>query len=254
MPRGRRLRGGRGPAWARGEPMSANGASSFHLWWQLPPTGSIVEVAATLTVLRPPSVAALHFWALQVNFSDRGRTFGAAHTGLQWHPAAPGGAVNWGGYAPGGEELPGSGSELAAVDSANTRVWRWNPGVPYRLRVWSPVPGSWRSTVTDLGDGRCAVIRDLSVDAPELVTPVVWAEVFARCDAPATEVRWSDLAVTDRAGVATAPIAVVANYQAGSEGGCANTESVVDGANLYQRTGLASSRKGGTGQVLPLGG
>jgi hypothetical protein len=211
-----------------------------------------VEVAATVTVLRPPAVSALYFWALQVGFADRGRAVGAAHTGLQWNPAARAGAVNWGGYGPDGEELPGGGSQLAMVDSVNTRAWPWDPGTPYRLRVWSPAPGAWRSTVTDLVDGRSATIRDLTVAATELVDPVVWAEIFARCDDPPTEVRWSDLAVTDRAGVTAAPIAVVTSYQLPAEGGCANTESVVEAGAVHQRSGLAGRRRGAPGDVLAL--
>ena len=39
---------------------------------------------------------------------------------------------------------PGVGGELPQVDSVNTRAWAWHPGRPYRLRVWSPAPGSWR--------------------------------------------------------------------------------------------------------------
>ena len=236
----------------RGKPASANGASSFHLWWRLPPTDAVVEVAATVTVMRPPAVAALHFWALQVGFADRGRALGAAHTGLQWHPAAPAGAVNWGGYGPRGQELAGGGSQLAVVDSVNTRAWRWDPGSPYRLRVWSPAPGAWRSTVTDLADGRSAVIRDLVVGATELVEPVVWAEIFARCDDPPTDVLWSDLAVTDRAGVTAAPSGLVTSYQSYAEGGCANTESVVEQGAVHQRSGLAGPRRGAPGEVLGL--
>ena len=220
----------------------ANGASSFHLWWQLPAGAPLTEVAVTLTVLRPPSVTALYFWALQVGFADRGRRLGAAHTGLQWHPGAPGGAVNWGGYHPDGGELAGTDSALPTVDSINTRSWPWEPGVPYRFRVWSPEPGRWRASVTDDAAGRTAVIRDLMVGATELVEPVVWAEVFAACTDPPTEVRWSALSAVDSSGRARHPVTAAVTYQSRANGGCPNTGAWADGAALHQATGLPRRR------------
>jgi hypothetical protein len=221
---------------------SPNRASSFHLWWQLPPGRRIVEARVTVEVRTPPAVDRLYFWALQVSFEDRGRHLGAGHTGLQWHPTAPGGAVNWGGYDPGGRELPGSRSDLPAVDSANTRRWSWSPRVPYQLRVWSPTDGAWRAEVTNTVDGATTVIRDLLVPATELTRPVVWAEVFARCDDPPTEARWSDLLVVDTSGIDHAVTVASVTYQPGSSGGCSNTEAVVDGPAFVQRTGLAERR------------
>lgn len=236
----------------RGRPTSANGASSLHLWWQLPPGTRLREVEATLTVTRPPARRVLYFWALQVNFVHRGRELGGAHTGLQWHPAAPRGAVNWGGYFPGAGELPGTVSALPEVDSANTRAWEWLPGRPYRIRVWSPERGRWRSTITDGVDGRSADVRDLIVDAEEAASPVVWSEVFADCDDPPVEVVWSDLGGTDRRGVRVTPTAARATYEAAA-GGCANTESrALPGGRLAQVTGLADPRSGRDGDMLEL--
>ena len=89
---------------ATGRPRSGNGASSFHLFWDVPP-GPWVEAAATLVVADPPTVPKLYFWALQVSFEDRGRGGGGAHLGLQWHAQHPGNtAVNWGGYGTNGQE------------------------------------------------------------------------------------------------------------------------------------------------------
>ncbi len=235
-----------------GRPTSANGASSFHLWWQLPSTAPIVAAAVTLRIERAPAVSALHFWALQVGFADRGRRLGGAHTGLQWHPGSPGGAVNWGGYDVAGVELPGTESPLPPVDSANTRAWPWRPGDDFRIRVWSPQPGRWRSAVTELRTGRVAEIRDLLVDADELTEPVVWAEVFARCDDPPSVVRWSDFAVVDAAGAVTRPTALRVTYQPRAEGGCDNTVADVDGGVARQRTGQPHGRSGRSGDVLPL--
>ena len=225
-----------------GLPASPNGASSFHLWWRVPSDRRIVETRVTVEVRTPPAIDRLYFWALQVSFEDRGRHLGAGHTGVQWHPASRGGAVNWGGYDPGGGELPGTRSDLPAVDSANTRRWSWSPRVPYQLRVWSPTDGVWRAEVTNTLDGTTTVIRDLLLPATELTRPVVWAEVFAPCDDPPTEARWKDLLVVDSAGVDHAVIAASVTYQPVSSGGCSNTEAFVDGSAFVQRTGSATPR------------
>ena len=44
-----------------GRPTSANGASSFHLWWEMPPSAPLVEVSAVLEVVVPPAVDSLYF-------------------------------------------------------------------------------------------------------------------------------------------------------------------------------------------------
>lgn len=220
----------------RGFPPSGNGASSFHLWWQVPPGLAAVEARATLEITRAPVVNRLYFWALQVSFEDRGRQLGAGHTGLQWNPSAPGGAVNWGGYQQGGGELQGTPSELPEADSVNTRRWPWEAGVPYRLRVWSPAPGVWRASVND------TVIRDLLVPATNLASPVVWAEVFARCDDPMTEARWTSLEVVSTDGAVHRTTDVNVTYQEESAGGCSNTEATAEGEAIVQRTGLPGRR------------
>ena len=80
-----------------------------------------------LEVTTAPQVEALYFWALQVSFTDRGRSGGGAHLGLQWYPAHPGStAVNWGGYVPDGHELEGTTSALpSATGNVNTRDFPW---------------------------------------------------------------------------------------------------------------------------------
>ena len=235
-----------------GRPPSANGASSFHLWWILDGDKPLREAEATLQVERAPMSGILQFWALQVGFARNGRRLGAGHTGLQWHPGAPGGAVNWGGYANQGGELPGRGGDQPRVDSENTRSWPWQPGRAYRLRVWSPEAGAWRSTITDLTDGRSVVVRDLLIDADELVEPVVWSEVFGRCDDPPTEVYWSDLGGRDGDGVRCDPYAVRVSYQSDADGGCANTESRLADGRVLQVTGLERPRSGRSGDLLRL--
>src|SRR5690554_1528125 len=66
-----RASGGPTPLGARGarvagDPPSANGASSSHLFWDL--RGELVGVSATLEVSLPPMVPRLYFWALQASF------------------------------------------------------------------------------------------------------------------------------------------------------------------------------------------
>ena len=243
-----------------GEPPSGNGASSFHLTWELP--GELVAVAVTLEVAEPPSVDRLYFWALQVDFTNGGRAAGGGHLGFQHHPQYPGRtAVNWGGYDAGGAILPGTASRLpGALDNPHTRNLAWQPGRPYRLAVGLAPPDeqpaggatAWRGTVTDLVDATTVVVLDLLPQGSRLVRPMVWSEVFARCEQPAVEVRWSDpWALTD-AGQTLRPGAVVTNYQRREEGGCDNTCSWTDGDQLVQRT--CTERRIPQGTRLPLAG
>lgn len=256
----------RGAPRARGEPTSANGASSFHLWWQLPASAPLVEVAATLEVVRAPAVDRLYFWALQVGFHDGHRDRGAAHTGLQWLPSPPGPAVpavNWGGYRAaqdGGGELVGSPSALPAagpLENPNTRAYPWHPGQPYRLRVGrapqaaSDPVAAWRATVTDLATGVETVIRDLGTPGPWLATPVVWSEVFARCDDPCVVVRWSDLRAWTDTGLEVAPSTLTVTYQRRPEGGCDNTNAEVGPHGVLQVTATPRTTPHGAVLALP---
>lgn len=223
-----------------GLPPSPNGASSFHLTWTPAPDEALVEVAAVLEVLVPPAVDRLYFWALQVGFRAGGADRGAAHVGLQWNARHAGGrAVNWGGYAPGGGLLGGTASELASTpDDPNTRDYPWRPGRPYRLRV-SPSPGRpghWQGEVTDLATGAASVVRHLDAGGDRLAGPVVWSEVFARCDDPSVSVRWSAFEGRTATGGRVAPRGLSVNYQAHRAGGCDNTTVVVDGAGVVQTT------------------
>lgn len=226
-----------------GRPPSGNGASSFHLFWHMPPADRLVEVEATLEVLVPPAVPTLYFWALQVGFSGGG----AAHTGLQWHPFRGGvGAVNWGGYRGGGGELDGSVSPLPALDgNPNTRLFDWEPARPHVLRVF-PSPGGqgWRATVDDV------VIRDLYAPGEYLVSPMVWSEVFADCDDPSVVVRWSGLRARTHGGEVVEPRGVGVNYQSYGDGGCDNTDITLDEVGVRQITSTERRTPGGT--VLPL--
>ncbi len=211
----------------RGFPPSGNGASSFHLSWRLPPdAGHLVAAAVTLEVVAAPSVEHLYFWALQVAFPGAG----AAHLGLQWNHRHPGfGAVNWGGYAADSSLLDGTASGLTSTpDDPNTRDYPWEPERAYRLRVHRADVDRWRGEVTDLATGAPTTVRDLIAPSEFLAEPMVWSEVFARCDDPPATARWSDFEAVTARGERRAPTALVVNYQSHAAGGCANTTSLLD--------------------------
>lgn len=177
-------------------------------------------------VLTPPTVDRLFFWALQVAFPG----VGAAHLGLQWNHRHPGfGAVNWGGYAADGSLLSGTTSSLSSSpDDPNTRDYPWEPARPYRLAVRRAGDGLWRGEVTDLVVDEVTAVRDLKASAPFLGHPMVWSEVFARCDDPSVTARWSDFQVVTDRGERIVPTALTVNYQSHADGGCGNTTSVLD--------------------------
>jgi hypothetical protein len=211
----------------RGFPPFGNGASSFHLGWRLPPgAGHLAAASVTLEVRTPPVVDHLYFWALQVAFPGAG----AAHLGLQWNHRHPGfGAVNWGGYAGDGSLLVGTDSPLPSTPAdPNTRDYPWKPQRAYRLGVHRAGEGMWRGEVIDLTTGDTTAVRDLIAGAPFLGDPMVWSEVFARCDDPPVSVRWSDFEVVSDPGDRFTPTALTVNYQSHADGGCANTTSVPD--------------------------
>jgi hypothetical protein len=186
-----------------------------------------VAASVTLEVLTPPVVDHLYFWALQVGFPGAG----AAHLGLQWNDRHPGfGAVNWGGYAADGSLLTGTESPLPSTPAdPNTRDYPWEPERAYRLGVRGAEEGVWRGEITDLTMGDATTVRDLMAAASFLGEPMVWSEVFARCDDPSVTARWSDFEVVSDRGDRFAPNAVAVNYQSNADGGCSNTTSVPDG-------------------------
>ncbi|HZQ27161.1 MAG TPA: hypothetical protein VFA94_05625 [Acidimicrobiales bacterium] len=209
-----------------GAPRSSNGASSFHLNWALP--GSFSEVSAVLTVVEPPSVDRLYFWALQVSF---GSTGAGAHVGLQWAAPAARRAANWGGYGHDGRELDGS-------PGGSTQPFEWSPGVPYTLRV-RKVDGGWEGSVMPASDGAGGSwTRTLFAPGDTLTSPVVWSEVFAWCDDPSVRVRWSGLSAVTETGEVVRPSAVGVSYQSVADGGCSNTDVVVDGDGFVQTTSV----------------
>lgn len=237
----------------RGRPTSTNGASSFHAHWELPPVG-LRAVSAVLEITNAPSTDALYFWALQASFRSGSTPRGAGHLGLQHHPAYPGaGAVNWGGYhdrTSGGGVLAGTESKLpSTLGNPNTFDYRWQVGRRYRLEIAAGSPGQWRGTVTDLAGGDTTLIRELHVDADHLVSPIVWSEVFADCDAPPAEVRWSSLVAASWQGDLVTPTSVRLTYQSEDDGGCSNTSTSAEDGWLVQRT--ATERRHHHGEKLP---
>ena len=232
-----------------GEPTSSNGASSFHLVWTVPPA-PLDEVSATFELLAEPAVARLYFWALQVTFLEANAPRGGAHLGLQWHPSYPGNrAVNWGGYGDSGE-LDGSSSPLpSSLGNPNTKDYRWETGVPYRLAISSPEPGLWRGSITNLATEELTVVRDLYSTGTHLAAPMVWTEAFCRCEAPPVLARWSVFRAT--AGGAEVPVeSARVNYQSHSQGGCTNTTVRQDTDGLVQVTGV--EREVPQGRVMDL--
>lgn len=227
-----------------GDPPSGNGASSFHLWWDVPPTERLVQASVVLEVIEPPEVNRLYFWALQVSFANP--EGGGAHLGLQYHPRFPGNtAANWGGYAPvsQGGLLDGSPSPLPSTpNDPNTRDFPWRPNRPYRLSISRVLDAAiddrtaWRGEITDVESGERTVVRDLYSPGRYLRGPVMWTEAFARCDHPSVAVRWSEPEVMDEDGRVVSIARVAVNYQSHQAGGCANTDATTDGVGWVQRT------------------
>lgn len=225
----------------RGRPPSPNGASSFHLAWS-PPVGDFDAVRATLTVPKLPTTSDLYFFALQASFMEGGVARGGAHVGLQWNARHPGStAVNWGGYesqATGGAVLGGTESPLPSrPNDPNTRDYPWRAGVPYELRIEpGRETGSWLGSVTDLDRMETTPIRELMAGGSTLGSPLVWCEVFARCDAPSVTATWHGLAARDPGGGWHEVRTVSTRYQDYAAGGCTNTSSATDGARFIQST------------------
>jgi len=220
-----------------GTPPSGNGASSFHLHWQMPPSTPLVGVQATFEIVDPPQVDHLYFWALQASFGDGRRSHGGAHLGLQWNDRYPGHtAANWGGYHHSGRILDGSLSPLPSTpDDPNTRDYPWQARNPYRFRI-TRVTDGWRGEIADFVTGRSVAIRDLYAPGTQLISPIVWSEVFAACDDPQVLVRWSGFGALTVDGDVVRPGAVRVNYQAYEAGGCSNTNVLFDGDGIIQAT------------------
>ncbi|MDQ1438491.1 MAG: hypothetical protein QOK43_2120 [Acidimicrobiaceae bacterium] len=224
--KGRPKVGGGGVGAEAGKPRSANGASSFHLIWGMPSNESLAEVSARLTVVTPPAVRELYFWALQVSFGDGS----GAHVGLQ-QLGDGSHAANWGGYGPDGRELDGS-------PAGNTHPCPWQAGLAYDLRIVKSGRG-WTASITDVAGGAVVFSRELFTTGQGLSDPMVWSEVFAACDDPSVSVRWEQLRAVGVDGLPVVPFTVRVSYQSIDAGGCPNTDVVAEGAGFLQITSVA---------------
>ncbi len=227
--------------------------SGFHLWWHgVPSDEPVISCSVVLEVLVPPAVPTLYFWALQASFLDgSGRSYGAAHTGLQWNPRHPGGrAVNWGGYAQAADVtsvLEGSDSPLDGIPGdRNTRNFAWLPGVPYRFTIHPGVAG-WAATVTDLTTGSGVTIRELYAAGDRLGGFVMWSELFCRGRDPSSAVRWSQPQALTASGRTIVPRSLHATFPDGRE--WRDLDVVVDGVGVQQVTTTGRTLRGG---VVPL--
>jgi hypothetical protein len=235
------------PPRLRGYPTSSNGASSFHLHWK--PAVELLEVSVNLQVVTPPAVDDLHFWALQAGFAGPAGMVGAGHLGLQWHSGYPGRtAVNWGGYDASGAILSGTDSTLpSALNNPHTRNFGWLAGVTYRLRIYPASDGWWNGEVAS-GSG-AVTVRSLHGGGDRLVAPIVWSEVFTRCEAPPSAVSWSQPAGTRLDGSSWEPDSYELTYQREEDGGCSNTDVITLPHGVGQITGV--KRTAPPGSVLP---
>jgi hypothetical protein len=220
----------------KGRPASDNGASSFHVR-SADPMRSTDEVSVVLEVRQAPTVSAVYFWALQVDFVDAGgEAVAGAHLGRQWHPAHPGGtAVNFGGYrydrTGRAVELEGRSTLPSANGDPNTFDYAWHASTAYRLRIFRDDDGSWAGEVTDLSTDTATIVRRIRTGGTAMAKPVVWTESFAACDAPRTAVRWSAMT--------PAPSRYRATYQSYAQGGCTNTSTDRTPTGIVQRTNVA---------------
>ncbi|MYB44979.1 MAG: ABC transporter ATP-binding protein [Acidimicrobiia bacterium] len=232
-----------GPVRDRGLPPSPNGASSFHVWWEVPDI-PLASVSVILEVLKPPEVSRLAFFALQASFWSPTRHEGGAHTGIQWNPRHPRNlAVNWGGYDCDGAILPGTESSLPSTPlDPNTRDFAWAPVARYRLTIGPRSPGvqgpsRWPARIEGLDTGEDVLVRYLLCGGDHLRAPIVWSELFTRCDDPPVEVRWSEPSAL---GLDGEPVPVDrgrVTYQAYDAGGCTNTTVEPDRVGIVQRSG-----------------
>ena len=104
---------------------------------------------------------------------------------------------------------------------------------------------TWRAELDDPHTGETVAIRDLWCRGDRLADPMVWSEVFARCDDPCVRVRWSDFTARTANG-AVVPAAVSVNYQSFADGGCTNTDVYDDGIGIVQSTNTGRMTAQGT--------
>jgi hypothetical protein len=97
---------------------------------------------------------------------------------------------------------------------------------------------AWRGTITDLESRETVEVRTLYSRGSHLLAPMVWSEVFARCEHPRVTARWSGLRATTMEGEEIIPRALRVNYQSRADGGCDNTTVAVDELGILQVTNI----------------
>lgn len=233
----------------KGRPPSGNGASSFHLFWQIEPA-RYTHAAVTFELEADPQHDRLVFWALQASFTDGTRNYGGAHFGFQWHPDYDDRrAVCWGGYADVGGELGGDPPLLPSPHgNHNVAHFAWTAGKPWRWHI-GPTPGRagwWRASIEHLSTGEVTPVRDLHGGGTHLRDLMVWTEVFAHCDDPSMRMRWSDFAAATESGDTHRPTALSVNYQRYDDGGCTNTDVELGDGYVAQVTNAGRTTPQGT--------
>ncbi|MFZ1434141.1 MAG: hypothetical protein WAR61_12500 [Candidatus Microthrix parvicella] len=149
-------------------------------------------------------------------------------TGAADDGQAPGGYPDdWDGYRAGSKHLSGA--------AAPTGFTAWRATI-------TPLEGS-REELNELSEPQSQqpqVIRDLWAPGDLLVSPMVWSEVFARCDADSVRVAWAEPVGIDERGQEHRATSARVNYQAVGDGGCTNTNVVTlvtpDGPAWVQTT------------------
>jgi hypothetical protein len=228
------------------------GVSAFHLWWKGLEADELVEVAVDFEVLQEPATDRTYFWAVQATFADAGRSYGAAHLGLQWYPRfADCRAANWGGYASPPDQAVFAGTPPALpgfADDPNTRAYPWRAGVVYEFRIRRGDQG-WAGEVADATTGERIVLRELLAGGDRLRDVVMWAEVFAPCEAPTTVVRWTDPRAVTATGEVRRPGHVGLSLP--GDGNCPNSDVVVDEVGIRQLTGVVRHARDGDVFAVP---
>jgi hypothetical protein len=95
------------------------------------------------------------------------------------------------------------------------------------------------------------VIRELDGPGDTLGSPIVWSEIFARCDDRSVRVRWSELQAVTAGRATVAATSVRTSYQSNADGGCDNTTAVPDEGGIAQVTNTLRGTPPGTDLPLP---
>jgi len=208
------------------------------------PMSRWLRCRSILEVLQPPAVEPpgllRHPGILLVAASPRRRR---PHRDPVESPASPELAVNWGGYDCDRRHPAGNGVVLAVhAPRPNTRDFAWEPGARYRLTI-GPAPPASRARAGGRPGSRVSTpartcwCATSCATGDHLRSPVVWSELFTRCDDPPIEVRWSEPSAL---GLDGEPVPVDrgrVTYQAYEAGGCTNTTVEPDEVGIVQRSG-----------------